>query len=486
MTELTNKLLPESFIDFIRPHLPSNQTLEAFVEYCHRPLRKSIRVNTLKITVPDFVSQVTEKGWQLQPIPWCDTGFWLTRPEQEEKSLALGNTFEHLSGLFYVQEASSMLPPVALLFNSQTPQLALDLAAAPGSKTTQLAALMANQGLLVANEFSSSRIKGLFSNIQRCGVANVALTHMDGRLLGHLEETFDSILLDAPCSGEGTVRKDPDAMKNWTEQSVHDIADTQFDLICAAFRALKIGGEMVYSTCTLNPFENQNICFKLQQEFGEAVTFLPLADLFPGAADCMTEDGFLHVWPQIYDSEGFFVAKIKKTASVNPNDQENPFKRLGKFPFSHTKQKQANEFQSFLTKQFNFSQLPLDNLYSRNNELWYFPTNIEKLAGKIKLDRIGVRLAEAHKSGFKLDHSLAITFGHLFSKQVIKLNTENAKSYLMGQDIRLTEQELPKELGKGEVIMMYKDQVIGLAKNLGNRIKNQLPRELVKDNLHNI
>ena len=141
--------------------------------------------------------------------------------------IPLGNSAEHLAGLFYIQEASSMMPVSALLHHFQDTENAtlLDAAAAPGSKTTQLAAAINNQGLIIANEYSSSRIKMLHSNIQRCGIKNVALTHFDAAVFGQwLPNTFDAILLDAPCSGEGTVRKDKQAMKNWDQTAIESIS----------------------------------------------------------------------------------------------------------------------------------------------------------------------------------------------------------------------------------------------------------------------
>eukprot|EP00487_Bulimina_marginata_P009558 TRINITY_DN4008_c0_g1_i1.p1 TRINITY_DN4008_c0_g1~~TRINITY_DN4008_c0_g1_i1.p1 ORF type:complete len:158 (+),score=20.06 TRINITY_DN4008_c0_g1_i1:35-508(+) len=146
-----------------------------------------------------------------------------------------------MAGLFYIQEASSMMPPSAM-FNAEDDEFnaILDMAAAPGSKTTQVAALMKNQGVLVANEYSASRVKVLHANIERCGVRNAALSNFDGRVFGGwLPGQFDAVLLDAPCSGEGTIRKDPDAMKNWSRDSVIAIGDTQRDLIESAFHALK-------------------------------------------------------------------------------------------------------------------------------------------------------------------------------------------------------------------------------------------------------
>ena len=227
-------------------------------------------LNTLKISVTEFKQYAKQKNWLLTPIPWCEEGFWLERPAAEEQNLALGNTDLHLSGAMYVQEASSMLPPIALKQSIEHTNYVLDMASAPGSKTSQLAALMNNQGVLVANELSSSRLKVLSATLKRMGVGNCALSHFDGVIFGnYMFECFDSILLDAPCSGEGTVRKDADALKNWSIDSNIEIAQVQKDLIKSAFYALKPGGTLVYSTCTLTPLENQHVCDFLLSEFGD-------------------------------------------------------------------------------------------------------------------------------------------------------------------------------------------------------------------------
>ena len=288
----------------MREALPSHLSLDDFIAACQRPLRRSIRVNTLKISVADFLALVSPYHWQLTPVPWCEEGFWIER--EDEASLPLGSTAEHLSGLFYIQEASSMLPVAALFADGNAPERVMDVAAAPGSKTTQIAARMANRGAILANEFSASRVKVLHANISRCGIQNVALTHFDGRVFGAaLPEAFDAILLDAPCSGEGVVRKDPDALKNWSVESNLDIASTQRELIDSAFHALRPGGTLVYSTCTLNRDENEEVCLWLKAQYPDAVEFLPLNDLFASAEDAITPEGFLHVFPQIYDCEGF-------------------------------------------------------------------------------------------------------------------------------------------------------------------------------------
>ncbi len=452
--------------------LPAELTMEDFIAACQRPLRKSIRINTLKISVAEFIERAKLKGWVLEPVPWCDTGFWI---DADESDVPLGNTAEHMAGLFYIQEASSMMP-VSALFTAEDKgyQSVLDTAAAPGSKTTQMAALMNNNGILVANEFSASRVKVLHANIERCGIRNTALTNFDGRVFGGwLPEQFDGVLLDAPCSGEGTIRKDPDSLKNWSKESCQSIADTQKELIESAFQALKVGGVMVYSTCTLSKEENQEVCWHLKHTFGDAVTFESLSSLFPEANKALTEEGFLHIFPQVYDCEGFFVARIRKNASV-----ESPVvkKRLGKFPFEKANVKVTQEINNKLQESLGIS-LPEDSsVWLRDNDVWLFPNALEPMLGELRFSRMGIKIAEAHKKGYRWQHQVATTLATGKEACCVVLSTDDAREWFMGRDVRPQDQN-----GKGEVIVRYGNDVIGLGKWVGNRVKNGLPRELVRD-----
>lgn len=468
-----NIKLPDAFLQQIESIMPVNLDMGEFIAACQRPLRRSIRVNTLKISVADFLSRAAQKGWKLTPVPWCDTGFWIERDAAD--TTPLGNSAEHMAGLFYIQEASSMMPVTALLFDQESElNTVLDVAAAPGSKTTQIAAAMQNQGALVANEYSASRIKGLYSNIQRCGVRNVALTNFDGRVFGGwLPEQFDAILLDAPCSGEGTIRKDPDAMNNWSRESVLNIAETQKDLIESAFHALKPGGVLVYSTCTLNLEENQQVCHHLKDTFGDKVTFEPLNALFEGAEKACTEEGFLHIYPQIFDSEGFFVARLRKQASATPPQVK---KRLGKFPFERASRKACDNVTKTLKQTLDISLPESGALWQRDNEIWLFPDALEPMIGQIRFDRMGIKLAEAHKKGYRWQHEAVMALATGNESTAVELSVDEAREWYMGRDIR------PENLsGKGEVIVRLGKDVIGIGKWVGNRIKNGLPRELVRD-----
>ncbi len=465
---------PEAFLDLMRQTLPDEESLQAFLAISQQPLRRSLRVNTLKISVADFLHQTARYGWRLTPIPWCAEGFWIEREESDE-SLPLGSVAEHLSGLFYIQEASSMLPVSALFAAQPQPYRVMDVAAAPGSKTTQMAALMKNQGLILANEYAASRVKVLHANLSRCGVSNTALTHFDGRVFGPaLPEMFDAILLDAPCSGEGVIRKDADALRNWTLESTVSIAETQRDLIDSAFHALKPGGTLSYSTCTLNKLENQQVVAWLCQRYPDAVTIDSLADLFPGAERAATPEGFLHVFPQLFDSEGFFVARLRKTASVEP--MPTPGYKVGKFPFSPLSRKDAQGVIQAAAKSGLHWQDDELTLWQRDKEIWLFPAAVEPLIGRVRFSRIGLKLAETFNKGYRWQHEAVIALARAEEANSVELTESEAEEWYRGRDI-WPQAALPRD----EVLVTWQRQPIGLAKKVGQRLKNSYPRELVRD-----
>jgi len=473
-----NTLLPQEFIDKMASILPQSLSLQDFVDSCHQPLRRAIRVNTLKISIADFKQLALAHHWQLTPIPWCAEGFWI---EIKEELTPLGNSFEHLAGLIYIQEASSMMPVAALFhfFEADNNKTLLDAAAAPGSKTTQIAAKMNNQGLVIANEFSASRIKMLHANIQRCGIKNVALTHFDAKVFGSwLPNTFDAILLDAPCSGEGTIRKDKLAMKNWNQTAIDDISTMQQELIESALHALKEDGVLIYSTCTLSLEENQHVCHWIAEQYPDSIEFLSLASLFEGADNTLTEEGFLHIWPQVYDSEGFFVAALRKTGPTEPKPVK---KRLGRLPFIRpTRQKEA-ELYSYFADQFGITDID-GMLFIRDKEFWLFPNNMKPIINKMRFSRLGIKIAEEfgthRKTGFKTQHEFITAFAAQATKNIIELDAKQAKTYYQGIDVR----DVDCAGIKGEALASYQGHIIGLGKAVNNRFKNSLPRELIRDN----
>ena len=288
-----------------------------FEEYSLSFLRRSIRINTLMTTVKQTQKSIEDKGWKLQQIPWCKEGFWIEHDERRD----VGNLLEYHLGKIYVQEAASMIPPLVL--QPKPGDIVLDMAASPGSKTTQMAMMMENEGLLIANDYKGSRLQSLGINLQRSLVTNTVITLMRGQ--GIKEMQFDKILLDAPCSGTGTIRKSLKTIGIWNAGMITKLAKQQKELIETAFKLLKPGGEMVYSTCSLEPEENEGVVSYLLEyhEDAEIVKVkLPGLKISKPVLTFKKEKynpqvkNVIRIWPQDNDTEGFFVAKIRKKEVV--------------------------------------------------------------------------------------------------------------------------------------------------------------------------
>lgn len=282
----------------------------------------SIRVNTLKISPEKLKKRIEEKKWIInQPFKNYPEILVI---ENNLMPGELGRSIEHLLGYYYVQEISSMLPIIAL--NPKPNESLLDLCAAPGSKTTQAAAKMENTGNIIANELQMGRIKVLASNLQRCGVSNTTITKKEGQhlcqKLNQQNFKFDKILIDAPCSGEGTIKSTPKTLKMWNIHTVKKLSKIQKQLVESAIEILNEGGEMVYSTCTHSPEENEEIVNFILENFPEMeITKIELPKELktrPGILNWQEKEYLedvklsCRVYPQDNNTEGFFLAKFKK------------------------------------------------------------------------------------------------------------------------------------------------------------------------------
>jgi NOL1/NOP2/sun family putative RNA methylase len=282
-----------------------------FLKYCALPIKKVIRINTLKVEdVLAYVKELNSKGWNLERIPWCDYAFAVSDVEP-------GKTYEYFLGKIYVQEAASLIPSLAL--NPDEHDFVLDMASAPGSKTTHLAQIMNNKGCIVANDVSYKRLRALGFNIELTGALNVVVAEGDATRI-HADDRFDKILIDAPCSCEGTVRKDWKALSKWNPRMCRFMAQRQKQMLRVASKALKKGGIIVYSTCTLSPEENEGVVDFALRNLGLEIEKIELKGL--KRSECVTEwegqqydervKSCLRLWPQDNDTEGFFVARLKK------------------------------------------------------------------------------------------------------------------------------------------------------------------------------
>ncbi|MBI2142883.1 RsmB/NOP family class I SAM-dependent RNA methyltransferase [Candidatus Woesearchaeota archaeon] len=302
----------EEFEQRYRQLLGSDEEYERFLQHSLSYLNKSVRVNTLKIAVAELKHRLQQQGFSLYQVPWCREGFWVKGSRTD-----FGNLVEHTLGYFYVQEAASMIPAVVL--NPQPGEIVLDMCASPGSKTTQMAAMMKNKGIIVANDISGDRMKPLGINLQRVGAMNVVESQARGQQLHRLGTKFDKILVDAPCSGTGTIRKSPETLRVWNPLMVKRLAGQQKTLIDTGFSLLKPGGTLVYSTCSVEPEENEGVVDYLLQKYPESATLEEIKlEINRGSPILNFEKSSygsevrkcLRIWPQDNNTEGFFVAKI--------------------------------------------------------------------------------------------------------------------------------------------------------------------------------
>ena len=281
---------------------------------------KSIRVNTLKISPEELKKKLENKGWKIKQLFKENPEIMII--ESELQPGELGRSLEHLLGYYYVQEISSMMP--VLVLNPKPNETILDLCASPGSKTTQIAAKMKNTGTLIANDFKLGRIKILSSNLERCGVMNTMITKSLGESLCKKmkNENFqiDKILVDTSCSGEGTIKSTPKTLQMWNIKGIFSFSKIQKNLLEKAVELLKPNGEIVYSTCTHAPEENEEVIDFILKKFDnikiEKIS-LPLKTRkgiikWQEKEYLKDVENSLRIYPQDNDTEGFFIAKLRK------------------------------------------------------------------------------------------------------------------------------------------------------------------------------
>lgn len=306
----SNKELEEFLRDIL-----SQETYNFFVKAKKGKL--VIRVNTLKITKENLKLRLEKQGFILKDVPFLDYAFWV-----EKSPIDIGKTLEHFLGYYYVQEITSMLPVEVL--DPQPEEIILDLTAAPGSKTTQIAQKMKNSGVIIANDIDYTRLKALTNNIDRLGILNVIVTNLDGEKFGELfPEKFDKVLIDAPCSALGTLPKASELKKWWSWSKIGKLVSTQRKLIISGFKSLKKNGIMVYSTCTFTPQENEEIVNFLLNNFPQNAKIID----FKLPEQIRTQNGLTswrnkkfnedlkktkRIIPTPEIPEGFYIAKIQK------------------------------------------------------------------------------------------------------------------------------------------------------------------------------
>lgn len=312
--------LPEEFLIRLK-RLVSSGLYEEVIQALSAPRPTTLRVNRLKVTAEALISALESLGFTLEAVPWSADAFIVTSGTLR----SLSETAPYQTGQLYVQSLSSMLPPLVL--DPKSGDRVLDIAAAPGSKTTQMASLMQNRGEIVANDTSQTRIYRLKANILLQGATIAHVSRDDGRSLWkRYPEYFDKALVDVPCSMEGRFfAPEPKTYQDWSVKKVKDLSHLQRWMLRSAISATKPGGSIVYSTCTMSPEENEEVVdWVLEKERGNVVleeVHLDGLDRYPGLLQWGLKnfDASLSKTLRIYPTarmEGFYIAKIKKIKST--------------------------------------------------------------------------------------------------------------------------------------------------------------------------
>ena len=419
--------LPQEFLTRMQKRLGT--AYPAFLRCYDAPPVRGVRANLLKCSAQAFKDLAPFAG---ESVPWAEGGFYTA-------SEKLGHMPAHHAGLFYVQEPSAMC--AAPLLDAKPGERVLDLCAAPGGKTTQLAAAMRGEGVLVANEYVYDRARILSQNVERLGVQNCTVISADTAALAKkLPAYFDKILVDAPCSGEGMFRKDAGAIAEWSEENVERCISRQREILDNAAEMLAGGGSLVYSTCTFETGENEE----------------QIAQFLARHPDFVLKEQHL-LLPHEVRGEGHFAAFLQKTKGD----------RLDAPAFPHTCPRAAERAWTEFAQEF-FLKVPEGTLTAAGERLYLLPQGLPALAGKVL--RAGLELGSFDGKRFTPAHALAMAAKEGDVRLCIALSDADCVRWLRGET-------LPCE-GKGWGIVTWRSYPMGLCKAAGGTLKNHYPKGL--------
>ena len=420
---------------------------------------QGLRVNTSKISVEEFLKI---SPYRLTPVPWCPNGFYYEKEEKPAK-----HPF-YFAGLYYIQEPSAMT--TASLLPIEEGDVVLDLCAAPGGKSTELAAKLNGSGLLITNDISNSRAKALLKNIEVFGVGNSLVTsEPPNELAKRFPQFFDKILIDAPCSGEGMFRKQSNMTKAWESNGVDLFVGLQRSILKEAVTMLKPGGMLIYSTCTFSKEENeQSIEYLLSLDESLHLVELPMFEGFdeghPDWGNTGNEDlrKCRRLWPHRIEGEGHFVAMARK------EDGETQSK-VAPYHFNKAKlSKEAEEFIKALDYPFDMKRFDV-----QGERVFYIPEQMPDIKG-LRILRCGLYMGDMKKNRFEPSQSLAMFLKKQEFSNVLSLEAEDARviKYLKGETIELEELE-EKETKDGLLLICVKNYPLGFGKLNRGTVKNK-------------
>ena len=476
-------MLPEQFLARMKCIL--GEEYQDFLDSSEKPPWQSLRINRLK--GGGEPERKLKAFMDMEPVPWNGDGYYYKEEARPGK-----HPF-HEAGVYYIQEASAMLPAVYL--DAKPGEIVLDLCAAPGGKSTQIAAAMGGRGLLVCNEIHPGRAKILSENIERMGICNAVVTsHEPAVLAERFPGYFDKILVDAPCSGEGMFHKNGEAAFQWSPENVTMCAKRQKSILESAASMLKDGGRIVYSTCTFSTEENEeNIGWFLERhpEFsveepgerpgpGNNPGIMPGLTAF-GNAGVKGIENTVRLWPHKVKGEGHFLASLKKQGegglSCSGGERGLPEK----------------DCALWLEFQKRYLRTDLHGIYiSFGSQLYLLPEEAPSLKG-LKVLRPGLHLGTMKKDRFEPAHALALAIRAEDAVLRYDLSAAEAAKYLAGYALPVSAPEHTQQSGqampaknasmqkeKGWYLITVEGYSLGWGKHSGGIIKNHYPKGLRK------
>lgn len=398
-------------------------------------------------------------------IPWTENGYYL-----KERPAFFLDPLWH-AGIYYVQDASSMGLEFVLKnsFDLRQPLRVLDLCAAPGGKSTLIANLLSPESILVSNEVINSRIKILEENVIKWGTGNVITIQNDASDFGRLKDFFDIIVVDAPCSGSGLFRKDPEAIAQWSPDLVALCSKRQKRILADVMPALKENGLLVYATCSFSPEEDEEIADYLAEELhltNEAVSFDPAWNIVESISPKAQTKGY-RFFPDRLEGEGFFLTCFRQPGKNLSHTESN--KKKTRYPSTIVELRSAGK--KVIAPWIEEANAV--NLFVWKNQIWAVPgNNVEEwllLCAHLNITYVGTSIGRIVNDQLIPDHALAMSSDLLKKEHLVNLPKEEAIKYLRREAIMVTGNQ------KGWKLAAFNGHPLGWLKGIGSRVNNYYP-----------
>ena len=469
------------FADILTP-----EEAEEILAIQEKPLPVGIRVNPLKTIPEEKINNLANRyEWQVEPLSFYPYGWAITKANTPP-----GTTIEHRLGEYYLQDAASMVPVSLFQITTAHPHI-LDMAASPGGKTTHLIDRTLDKGFIIANDASQGRIPALRSVLSTWGGINQAVTQFPGEAFGEwYPEKFDLVLLDAPCSMENFRPTLAHPLRKTTPDERIRLQQRQLQLLSSALKALRIGGQLVYATCSLAPEEDEAVVDKLFQAYPNTcsieVVSRKIQKASPGLTSYQGSDfhpdlaNAIRLWPHLTGMSGFFCALIQKISDTPSDKVPAPSREFDLTGLEVLDEDEKALVNNLVFDQYGFNLEEVLEIYQlellqRYEQFFLVPLKYLEQFPTLPFEHIGMRLGRQVGNRFEPTHEFITRFGRQFTRGKLQINEDLIPIWISGRDIRHPDIERPAK-GQYMVITDKSDRLLGLGKLLPKRIRNMLPR----------